>query len=165
MADEALHGLGVLPDVPARHERVVMPGELLITSYALLKWYELRTGAVIISRDVTRDARRCVQAAIEVGALPYGDGFGFAVLRYEPPEVSLLVGVWHGEERLHEARFIQIAGGAFEEMPNAHGATASTIRDLAVMWHERGAWMRYLRSARGEEAKCAYLNERLLGLM
>ncbi len=33
------------------------------------------------------------------------------------------------------------------------------------MWHERGAWMRYVNSARGEEAKRAYLNERLLGLM
>lgn len=37
------------------------------------------------------------------------------------------------------------------------------VWELGIVWHERGAWMRYLLSERNVDAKLSYINDRFSG--
>ncbi len=48
------------------------------------------------------------------------------------------------------------------EFEGSHRATYR-VWELGVVWHERSAWVRFIESARDEDAKRAYLEDRTLG--
>jgi len=166
-----LAGLGNVPAEYHHHARVVTPGDDLALPRAVLKWYEIRRGEAIIPRASIRAARAFVRAEAEAGALDLGHGLGFVILHYADACAYLIVCVWRNTNELWETLYIRDltdgsdSEGGFERVRPGVDAPALCVWELAPAWHERGAWVRYLSSARDGDAKRAYLGDRLTGMV
>ncbi len=161
----ALASLGNVPDAYRHHDRVVSPGEPLALPGALLKWYELRPGESIVPLDFRRQARAFLREQAEAGALEVGYGLGFALLHYSTALAYLIVGAWRDHQELWETLFTYdlARGEGFRRARPGVDAPTLCVWELGVVDHERAAWIRYLRSARDDDAKQAYLDDRLVG--
>lgn len=157
-----LQELGNVSEGYLHHNRVVTPGELLVLHHALLKWYELRRGEVIIPREFIRESRIFLQKEAQAGSLECGSGLGFAILHYSDTDTYLIVGAWHNNQELWETLYMhnQSDGRGFHRVQPGIDAPTLCVWELAPVWHEREAWVRYLYSTRDETAKQAYLDDR-----
>ena len=98
---------------------------------------------------------------VEEGALELAGEVGFAILhRCGEDFYFLLVCTWRNENELWETVWAKDGDDdpAFRPWP-AEGTHRPTfcVWELGVVWHEQGAWSRYLRSRRDEGALLAYL--------
>lgn len=170
--DNAAPDLARFGHVPAtyrHHARVVTPGDDVALPHGLLKWYEIRRGEAIIPRAFIRDARAFIHAEAETGALDLGYGLGFVILHYADARAYLIVCVWRHTNELWETLYTHdltsANDGGFQRVRPSVDAPALCVWELAPAWHEREAWVRYLSSARDIDAKRAYLDDRLTGMV
>lgn len=112
-----------------------------------------------------RRARAWLADEAATGALGLGYGLGFVVLPASDPLSYLIVGVWRDHQELWETLYVRdpARGPGFERVQPGEDAPTLCVWELAPVWHEREAWVRYLRSARDAPAKRAYLADRLAG--
>lgn len=161
-----LDALGNVPASYRHHRRLVTPGESLAIPGVLLKWYELRRHEVEMPHDLAESARATVRRELEAGRIDTGYGLGFVVIHDCNPITYLIVGIWKSHNELWESIYLHDREGSarFEPFPRTgRDMPLACIWELAPIWHERGAWVRYLESARDEPAKRAFLADMLSG--
>jgi len=153
--------LGV--DAAYRHgPKRATPGEPLETAGALLKWYVLHRDDQPVPDEVTRLARGAV-----VAAATEARGLGFVILhRCGEGFYFLIVCTWRNSNELWQTVLYKDgdAMAAFALFPRegAHKPTLC-VWELVPVWHEQGAWVRFLQSARDETAARAWLDDSFSG--
>lgn len=160
------------------HDRLVTPGTDVTRPGTRLKWYDLRIAGNDVPAEIDRAARDAVGreigsglGTIDVGQLgdagDAGDAtLGLVVLHVAEPITFLIIGTWRGNQELWTTSMVRpTAGGAFAMLPGGSHRPNLCVWEIAPVWHERQAWVRYLRSARDATARETFLADRLEGLV
>lgn len=144
------------------HPKRVTPGEPIELPGALLKWYGLHADDRPIPAALTELART------HLAATPLeARGLGFAVLhRCGQDFYFLIVCTWRNSNEIWQTVFYKdgdrMAGFEIFPRESAHKPTFC-VWELVPVWHEQGAWERFLLSARDEGAAQAWLADRFAG--
>ncbi|CAN5473042.1 hypothetical protein BH18VER2_BH18VER2_10780 [soil metagenome] len=153
-ADVLRNDLGV--DESYRHSpKCVTPGEPIETGGALLKWYALAPQDEPVPEEIDRLARVYLsQHPLEA------KGLGFVILhRCGSDFYFLIVSTWRGNNEVWETVFYKdgdaMADFALWPREGIHKPTFC-VWELAPVWHEKGAWERFLSSTRDEAAAQAW---------
>lgn len=162
-----LTAFGTIPDTYRHHDRRVIPAEPLVLPGAILKWYYLAPQDESVPPDLDEAARQQITTEASGGHIVPDYGLGFAILHASHPLAYLIVGVWRANQELWQTLYIadREAGTSFVKADPGVTAPTLCVWELAPVWHERQAWIRYLRSARDEAAKRDYLADHLTGLV
>jgi len=162
-----LAGLGGVPGGYRHDDRLATPGDDLVLPGARLKWYGLRPVGTEVPEALERAARDLLAAEAAAGVLGLGYGLGFVVLHASDPLAYLIVGAWRDNQELWEALYVRDPrrGEGFRRAKPGEDAPTLCVWELAPVWHEREAWVRFLRSERDEAAKRAWLADRLSGMV
>ncbi len=132
---------------------------------AVLKWYLLAREDDPVPDACLGQAREQVAAEVERGTLSLQYGMGFVVLHHSTPLDYLIVGAWRAHQELWETLYVRDARDGFDFQRVRPGENAPTlcVWELAPVWHEREAWVRYLESPRDLAARRAWLDDVLHG--
>lgn len=160
-----LAALGNVDPGYRHHERRVEPGMALAMPGAILKWYEVQRVETAVPATTRNQARAFLAQQASAGRLELGNGLGFVVLHVSDARSYLIVGAWRDNQELWETLFVRdhAGEGAFVRRQSGVDAPTLCVWELAPVWHEREAWVRYLRSDRDEAAKQGYLSDRFAG--
>lgn len=154
----------IVPDGYAYHEKLVSPGEDLSLPAAYLKWYTIRPPEVEITPEQVAQSRACIAAEVE--RLGISGELGFVLLHRAGPVLLLLLSTWRNINEVWESVYVkeadQSSGYAPLAFESSHRGTFC-VWELGPVWHERQAWVRFLRSERDEAAKRAYIADRFSG--
>jgi hypothetical protein len=140
----------------------VTPGETIETSGALLKWYAVHLDDGPVPDEITRVARSYLaKTSLEAR------GLGFVILhRCGSDFYFLIVCTWRGSNEVWETVFYKdgeaMSDFALFPREQTHKPTFC-VWELAPVWHEKQAWVRFLESARDEAAGQAWLADRYAG--
>jgi hypothetical protein len=153
-----------------RHvSKLVTPQPSILLGDAVLKWYDIAPDDAPVPIAIRALARRCLRDARKSGTLGVGDGLGFVILhRCEEDFYFLLVSTWRNENELWET--VWAKSGEHEVFFNpwpCDGTHRPTfcVWELGAVAHERVAWTSFLRSARDEAARRAYLQSTYQGVV
>lgn len=151
-----------------RHSnKLVTVGADLSLPSAYLKWYDIRRHAVDMPPELERESRTFLCEEVEAGRLVIDRQLGFVELHHCTTVAFLLVFTWNNDNELWETHYIKDLGadGPFQRFEGRAGDhhAMNCVWELALIWHERQAWVRYLLSQRDEAAKHAYLADRYTG--
>jgi hypothetical protein len=143
--------------------KYVTPLDPLFPAGSVLKWYSLHLDSHPIPDEVTQLARQALHAAT-VDA----PGLGFAVLhRCGEDFYFLIVCTWRQSNELWQTVLYKDgpAASGFTLFPRdvPHKPTLC-VWELVPVEHERQAWLRFLRSARDEDAAQAWLADSFSGI-
>lgn len=153
--------LGV-PPTYTHAPKQATPGEPIELPGALLKWYDLHSADRSIPAEISALARAYLtRTPLELR------GLGFAVLhRCGNDFYFLLVSTWRGSNELWETVLYKDGPGmadfALFPREGEHKPTFC-VWELAPVWREAQAWVRFLSSARDEAAAEAWLAETYSG--
>jgi len=153
--------LGIDPKY--RHTpKCVVPSERIEPSGAVLKWYAVHPEDRPVPGEITQLARSCLaKTPLEAS------GLGFVILhRCGNDFYFLIVCTWRGSNEIWETLFYKdgeaMADFAMFPREKSHKPTFC-VWELAPVWHEQKAWVRFLMSARDEAAATAWLGDRYAG--
>jgi hypothetical protein len=143
-------------------QKQVVPGEVLETEGAVLKWYAVNPEARTIPGDITQLARSYVRKTpLEAR------GLGFVLLhRCGNDFYFLIVCTWRGSNEVWETVFYKDGDGMADFELFAREKTHKPtfcVWELAPVWHEQQTWVRFLKSARDETAAQVWLSDRYTG--
>ncbi|HET8842401.1 MAG TPA: hypothetical protein VFN35_13100 [Ktedonobacteraceae bacterium] len=156
----------IVPDGYEYEEKIILPGEDLNLPQVYLKWYDIRHPEREITPAQVASSRAFLVSEIEAGRLQFQDELGFAILHHCGSVLLLLLTTWRNTNELWEALYVKEVPETGGYAPVADGGCQRgtyCVWELGAVWHERQAWVRYLRSSRDEEAKYAYLTDRFSG--
>jgi hypothetical protein len=151
---------GVAPGY-AHHRKMTTPGEPLELPGALLKWYDLYPE----DRPIPDELRDLARAHL-LREPREARGLGHAILhRCGEDFYFLLLSTWRGNNELWET--VLYKEGTMDDFAlfpreREHKGTFCVWEQVPV-WHEQGAWVRFLESARDEAAAEAWLADRYEG--
>jgi hypothetical protein len=162
-----LSALGVISPEFQHVEKLVTVGDDLSLPTAYLKWYDIRRYGVDMPPALIAESRAFLRAEVAAHALNLNQQLGFVELHHCASVAFLLVFTWNNENELWETAYIKDLDGAgpFQQFVVRDGLhrPMNCVWELAPLWHERQAWVRYLRSPRDDAAKRAYLADRYVG--
>ena len=163
---EGIAQLGnVVPDGYSYYQKAVMPRADLHLPAAYFKWYDIYPAGAEITADEFAECRTFV--ANEAAHIPLEGDLGFVMLHRAGSALLLLITTWRNTNEMWEAVYWKMAGSTEcyqpTHFPTAHRGTYC-VWELAVVWHERHAWVRFLSSPRDSKAKLAYINDRFSGM-
>lgn len=147
-----------------RHQdKICTAGDFVCAGQARLKWYDI-AAASSPTPDPIRDMARAF-----VKALDLPEELGFVILhRCGDSFYFLLVQTWRGENELWESVYAKQSdadpGFAAFPQPNVHRGTFC-VWELGAVLAEKQAWIRFLRSPRGEADERTYLADRFSGVV
>ncbi len=97
--------------------------------------------------------------------MPLDYGLGFVVLHHSTVLDYLIVGAWRSNQELWTTHYSRDATGDGPFQPVRPGVDASTlcVWEMAPVWHEREAWVRYLDSPRALADRRDWLGDVLRG--
>lgn len=145
--------------IPAAYEhrpKRIAAGAAIEPTGAVLKWYVLYPQSQPVPEKIVSLARaRLTATPLEAR------GLGFAILhRCEEDFYFLIVCTWRNSNELWESVLYKDgeAMQSFERFPReaAHKPTFC-VWELAAVWHEQQAWLRFLATARDVPAARAWL--------
>jgi hypothetical protein len=156
----------VVPEGYQYYQKLVTPREDLNLAQAYLKWYDIYPPDAAITPAQREESRAFVAA--EAQRLQLAQELGFVLLHRAGAFLLLMVMTWRNTNEIWESVYVkdldQRTGYRVQEFEGSHRGTFC-VWELAPVWHERHAWVRFLASQRGEEAKLAYINDRFSGLV
>lgn len=156
----------VVPDGYRYYQKMVKPAADLQLPSAYLKWYDIYP----LDAEITAEQRSecCNFVAAEATSIPLTGDLGFVMLHRAGSALLLLITTWRNTNEMWEVVYWKAAGSTDNYQPTlfptAHRGTYC-VWELAVVWHERHAWVRFLSSPRDSEAKLAYINDRFSGMI
>ena len=136
----------------------VTPGEMIEPLGVVLKWYGLHAEDRPVPDEITRLARSYLaKTPLEAR------GLGFVTLhRCGNDFYFLIVCTWRGSNEVWETVFYKdgdaMTDFALFPREKMHKPTFC-VWELAPVWHEQEAWVRFLQSARDEAAGQAWLGD------
>jgi hypothetical protein len=163
--DTALAGMGnVVPDGYSYYEKITTADEDLILPTAVLKWYNLYPETDPISPEQVLESRAFLETAIN--QMKFAGDLGFVILHRAGSVLLLLLTTWRNTNEMWEAVYVkdltQRGGYQHVIVEGSHRPTYC-VWELGAVWHERQAWVRFLSSARDEQAKRAYIEDTFAG--
>jgi hypothetical protein len=161
-----LDGLAEIPAGWTHVEKRIHPGEDLSLPGAYLKWYDIREAGQAATPEVSEQARQYLRTEAAEGRIRLQQELGYALLHHDGDGHYLIVGVWRSKDELWTGIFFRDTDGfkPYPAKPDALRATQNVV-ELDATSHERRAWARYLRSARDEAAKRAYVEDYCTGVV
>lgn len=163
-----LSQIGNITEGFLHYDKLATTGADLSLSNAYLKWYDIRRPDVDMPPELIRESHGFLQEEVETDRLRIASQLGFVELHHCSSVAFLLVFTWNNDNELWLTVYIKDLAndGAFQlfDVRAGYHRTICCVWELAPAWHERQAWVRYLRSAHDEEAKRAYLADRFVGL-
>jgi hypothetical protein len=145
-------------------DKLITPGDDLVVSTARLKWYNIRVRSAVVGANVATEAHEFLRTEVESGQLSIEDAFGFVLLHLCGESFFyLIVCTWRNNNELWETAYVRDSG-PIELVPHGTHRPTFCVWELGAVCHERTAWSRYLRSARDDHARAAYLADRFAGL-
>ena len=152
----------------AHRDKMIAPGEVFSLKGLSLKWYDIARDETPVPDGVRKTARAFLGRAAKADGFLLNGGLGFSILhRCGADFYFLLVSTWRNENELWKSTFYldqkkkqtDFAEFIFQ---TSHIGTFC-VWELGAVWHEQQAWRRYLRSARDDAAKQAYLADSYTG--
>jgi hypothetical protein len=144
---------GVAPDYQ-HHDKFCTPREAALVGGASFKWYDIALAETPVDDNIAALARAFVARL----PTPPGDG-GFVILhRCGANFYFLILQTWRGNNEIWESVYAkrgEDADFALWDRPEPHLPTYC-VWELGAVWHERGAWRRFLLSPRDEAARAAH---------
>ncbi len=161
-----LDELGNISGSYHHYDCVIAPNRPALLPGAILKWYEVRPPNLVIPYPLIREARQFIEREAHAGRLDLGIGLGFVLLHYTEKLVYLLICPWKDTNEIWEIQYIKEnrEGTEFERINLGLDGPAFCVWEMTPIWHEREAWVRFLRSKRDNSAKRAYLEDQFSGL-
>lgn len=154
----------VVPAGYRYYQKLVTPRADLNLPTAYLKWYDIYPADAEITPEQLAESRNFLAA--EVQKLNLQDELGFVLLHRAGAVLLLLLTTWRNTNEMWESVYVKEVGSGVEYRPllfeNSHRGTYC-VWELAPIWHERHAWVRFLSSQRDAGAKLAYINDRFSG--
>jgi hypothetical protein len=164
--DRKLSSLGSVQPEYRHYDKVIIPAEGVDLGNTYLKWYDINLADAPIDPALQREARRFLQAEAESWSLDLAKQLGFVILhRCGESFYFLLVQTWRGNQELWETVYYRDAeSNGFKLFPRTRSHIGTfCVWELGAVWHEQGAWIRFLRSARDDAAVRAYLGDQYSG--
>ncbi|MEP7012317.1 MAG: hypothetical protein ABJC13_18495 [Acidobacteriota bacterium] len=131
----------------AHAAKQVTPGDPIASESRLLKWYAVYPGDRPIPAEISSLARH----PLESGALDV-EGLGFVVLhRCGGDFYFLIVATWRNENELWETVWYKDGDNMTSFEPfvrDTQHLPTFCVWELVPVWHEQGAWVRFLQSHR-----------------
>jgi hypothetical protein len=151
----------VVPEGYLYYDKLITPGEGLSLPNVYFKWYDLYPADAEITPEQRADCRAFL--ATETQRLKIQNELGFVILHRAGSVLLLLITTWRSTNEMWESVYVKPADKleeAYTVVPaeTNHRGTYC-VWELAIVWHERHAWVRFLSSARDEAAKLAYIND------
>jgi hypothetical protein len=153
--------LGIDPKYRHAPKRVT-PAEVIEVPGVVLKWYAIYSEDRPVPDEITRLARSYLRkTSLEAR------GLGFVLLhRCGNDFYFLIVCTWRGSNEIWETVFYKdgdaMADFALFPREKSHKPTFC-VWELAPVWHEQQAWVRFLASTRDEAAAQAWLGDDYAG--
>jgi hypothetical protein len=109
--------------------------------------------------------RAHVAAEAAAGRIELGHGLGFVVFHSSDTTAYLIVGTWYQTQELWQSLFVRDLAGdvGYRRVHPGFDWSTVCVWELAPVWHERQAWVRYLFSERDAAAKRVYLDDQMAG--
>jgi hypothetical protein len=152
-----------------RHDaKIATPQPSIMLGEAVLKWYDIARPDTPVPIAIRALARRCLRDAVKLGTLSVEDELGFVILhRCENDFYFLLVSTWRNENELWESVWAKDGHAVLFRPWASEGGHRPTfcVWELGAVAHERVAWTTFLRSARDDGARRAYLRDCYDGLV
>lgn len=149
--------------------KLATPQPSITLGKTVLKWYDIAPEDAPVPLAVRALARHCLRAAAKTGSLGLGDGLGFAILhRCGESFYFLLLSTWRNENELWETVWAKASeGDVLFRAWTGEGTHRPTfcVWELGAVAHEREAWSEYLRSARDDSSRRAYLGNSYEGVV
>lgn len=161
-----LSRFGNIPDDYQHITKIAVPGEDVALADGYLKWYDVRAEQAVIPAEVRAEAREFLRTESESGALSLDGDLGFVIFHLCGESFYfLIVCTWRNQNELWETLYAQDLkhGGGFSLVPQGTHLEVICVWELGAVLHERQAWTEYLRSARDDDDKLAYLQSRFSG--
>jgi hypothetical protein len=158
--------LGNIPAEYQHHDKLITPSDGLALPDAYLKWYEVRWPGAEIPAELGTDAREFLRAEAAAGRLDISGELGFVIHHLCGESFYfLIVCTWRNQNEMWETLYGQdlATGGGYRLIPQGSHLEVICVWELGAVLHEQQAWSRYLRSARDEQAKRAYLQDQFTG--
>jgi hypothetical protein len=137
--------------------KLIQHGLSLELGETTLKWYDIAPAEQPVPDEIRELARETTQI------LELDGDLGFAILhRCGESFYFLLVSTWRNDNELWETVWAKNGDGdpTFRPWPLAEGHHPTfCVWELGAVWHEQQAWSEYLRSARDDAARQAYLRD------
>ncbi|HEX8997458.1 MAG TPA: hypothetical protein VF812_15630 [Ktedonobacterales bacterium] len=163
-----LSGVGHISPGFQHADKLVTSSDDLNMPHAYLKWYDIRRHEIDMPPELIRESRSFLRAEVEARRLNLDGQLGFVELHHCSSVAFLIVCVWINDNELWQATYRKdlVTDEPFElfEMKRGPQRAVFCVWELAPVWHERQAWVRYLLSERDEPAKHAYIADRFSGL-
>lgn len=169
VAIDNLSELGNVVDGTYRHvTKRTTPRSPLVLPDAYLKWYDLARADQTIRSDMDAQARAFVREEAAAGRLPIAADLGFVIHHLSGESIHLLlVCTWRNNNEMWESAYykdIREPGSPYRPVPPERGHRGVIcVWEFGAVAHEHLAWTAYLRSARDEAAKRAYLEWQFSG--
>jgi hypothetical protein len=161
-----LASLGNIPADYRHRPKLVTPADDLVLPNALLKWYDVREAGASITDRTRSEARDFAVAEVATGRLRIDGELGFVIHHLCGESFYfLIVCTWRNVNEMWETLYARDdeKGGPFELVPQGTHMEIICVWELGAVLHEQRAWSRYLYSARDEQAKLEYLDDRFTG--
>ena len=161
-----LADLGNIPTDYRHVPKLVTPSDDLVLPNAQLKWYDVNEPGRQIADSTRSMARAFVASETDAGSLGIAGELGFVIHHLCGDSFFfLIVCTWRNVNEMWETLYARDAadGGPFRLVPQGSHMEVICVWELGAVLHEQRAWTRYLRSARDEQAKLAYLEDRFSG--
>lgn len=149
------------PGVAAQYKQIakrVAPGDCLELPGSILKWYALHAEDSSVPDEIAALAR-----AYLIKNPPEARGLGFVILhRCGSSFYFLLLTTWRNNNELWETVIYKDGEAMADFAPfarNENHKPTFCVWELAPVWHETQAWVRFLKSARDEAAAQLWLQD------
>jgi hypothetical protein len=154
----------VVPEGYMYYEKLITPSADLSLPNAYLKWYNLYPVDAPITE--AQEAECHAFLAAETERLKLDKELGFVILHRAGSFLLLMLMTWRNTNEIWESVYFkdstQPENYKLNQFETSHRGTFC-VWELAIVWHERHAWTRFLSSQRDEAAKLAYINDRFTG--
>ena len=160
-----LESLGnVVPEGYEYYEKIFKPAEGLSLPAAYLKWYNLYAPDLPITEEQVTESRAYVATIAK--DLKLNGELGFVILHRAGSYLLLMIMTWRNTNEIWEAVYAKDVtksdGYAETHFETNHRGTFC-VWELGAVWHERHAWVRFIKSKRDNAAKLAYINDLFTG--
>jgi hypothetical protein len=149
------------------YPKLVRSGTDLVLPDAFLKGYEISLEGVDLT-ELSRESRGFLESESAADRLQLENQLGFLEVHHCTSVAFLIVCTWNNVNELWQTVFVKDldAGTAWERVTRESAGHRPNlcVWELAPVWHERQAWVRFLESRRDAAAKLAWVYDRFEGM-
>ena len=133
------------------------PKGIFVPGKTRFKWYDLAEDPSVVSAQDIINAKTCIQNAEE--NFQNKDDLGFVIMHRCGEHYLLLVCTWRSENELWESVYYN-GSGKFEVWDrNTIHLPTYCVWEMGIVYHESGAWKKFLGTGRTEVDQQNYLDD------